>query len=79
MLMLTMDMGRTGAMAVTHATVASRVGNLTVVARGDMVVGLYFPSHWYRPDPAGFGPGSDIGFDAVREQIGAYFAGDGRS
>jgi methylated-DNA-[protein]-cysteine S-methyltransferase len=74
--MLTMEKGPTGATAVTHARIASRVGNLTVVAGGGMVVGLYFPGHWYRPDPASFGPCSYIGFDAVRDQIGQYLAGD---
>ncbi len=40
------------------------------------VVGLYFPHHWYRPDPAGFGPRDDAGFEDVRDQIGEYLAGD---
>ena len=74
--MLKMDNGSAEATAVTHATVASQVGNLTIVARGGIVVGLRFPNHRYRPDPAGFGPCSDIGFDAVRNQIGQYLAGD---
>jgi methylated-DNA-[protein]-cysteine S-methyltransferase len=76
--MLTMDKGPTGAAAVTHAMIASQVGNLTVVACGGLVVGLYFPRHWYRPDPASFGICSDIGFDVVRDQIGQYLAGDRR-
>jgi methylated-DNA-[protein]-cysteine S-methyltransferase len=76
--MLTVDKGRTGATAVTHATIATQVGNLTLVARGGVVVGLYFPGHWYRPDPASFGICGDIGFDVVRDQIGQYLAGDRR-
>ncbi len=76
--MLTMDKGPTGAAAVTHAMIASQVGNLTVVACGGLVVGLYFPRHWHRPDPASFGICSDIGFDVVRDQIGQYLAGDRR-
>ena len=40
------------------------------------MVGLYFPSHWYRPDPASFGTCSDIGFDTVRDQISQYLAGE---
>jgi methylated-DNA-[protein]-cysteine S-methyltransferase len=40
------------------------------------VVGLYFPSHGYRTHPASFRPCRDIGFDAVRDQIGQYLAGD---
>jgi methylated-DNA-[protein]-cysteine S-methyltransferase len=76
--MLTVDNGSTRAPAVTHTTIASRLGDLTVVARDGIVVGLYFPGHWYRPDPASFGPRGDAGFDAARDQIGQYFAGDRR-
>ena len=61
---------------MTHTTIASKLGELTVVARDGIVVGLYFPGHWYRPDPASFGPRGDAGFDAARDQIGQYFAGD---
>jgi methylated-DNA-[protein]-cysteine S-methyltransferase len=75
-LMLTMDKRLAGTGVVTHTTIPSRVGELTVAARGDTVVGLYFPGHWHRPDPASFGPCRDIGFDAVRDQIGQYLAGD---
>jgi methylated-DNA-[protein]-cysteine S-methyltransferase len=74
--MLTMAMGSAGAAVVTHTTIASKLGEVTVVARQGTVVGLYFPNHWYRPDPAGFGPRSDIGFDAVHDQISQYLAGD---
>ena len=42
--MLTMEMGPAGAAAVTHTTIASQLGDLTVVARGGIVVGLYFPA-----------------------------------
>ncbi len=73
--MLTMDKGSAGAAAVTHTTIASKLGELTVVACRGAVVGLYFPSHWHRPDPASFGLCSDIGFDAVRDEIGQYLAG----
>jgi methylated-DNA-[protein]-cysteine S-methyltransferase len=76
--MLTVDKRATGTAAVTHATIASQVGTLTVVARGGIVVGLYLAGHWYRPDPASFGLCSGIGFDVVREQIAQYFAGDRR-
>jgi methylated-DNA-[protein]-cysteine S-methyltransferase len=60
---------------VAHTTIASRLGDLTVVARGAAVVGLYFRSHWHQPDPASFCPRADVGFDAVRDQIGQYLAG----
>jgi methylated-DNA-[protein]-cysteine S-methyltransferase len=63
---------------VTHTAIASRLGELTVVARDGAVTGLYFPHHWYMPDRAGFGERSDAGFGEVREQFGEYLAGDRR-
>jgi methylated-DNA-[protein]-cysteine S-methyltransferase len=42
------------------------------------MVGLYFPGHRYRSDPASFGPCEEAGFDAVRDQIGQYLSGDRR-
>jgi methylated-DNA-[protein]-cysteine S-methyltransferase len=76
--MLTIDKGSAAATTVAHTTIASKLGELTVVARGDTVVGLYFPRHWHRPDPASFGPCRDVGFDRVGGQIGQYLAGDRR-
>jgi methylated-DNA-[protein]-cysteine S-methyltransferase len=64
--------------AATHTTIASRLGELTVVARDGAVTGLYFPHHWYMPDRASFGERNDAGFGAVREQLGEYLAGDRR-
>ena len=64
--------------AATHTTLASELGDLTVVARGGAVVGLYFPHHWYMPDRAGLGERSDVGFDDVRDQLGEYLAGERR-
>ena len=61
---------------MTHTTIASELGDLTVVARGGTVVGVYFPGHWYRPDSSSFGSRRDIGFEAVRDQIAEYLAGD---
>jgi methylated-DNA-[protein]-cysteine S-methyltransferase len=74
--MITMDKGPEGTAAVTHSVIVSKLGDLTVAARDGAVVGLYFPGHWYRPDSALLGPYSDAGFDAVREQIEEYLAGD---
>ena len=69
--MLAMDHGPLRATAAAHTTIPSKLGELTVVARGATLVGLYFPGHWYWPDPASFGPGREIGFDAVRDQTGS--------
>jgi methylated-DNA-[protein]-cysteine S-methyltransferase len=64
--------------ARTHTAVISPLGDLTVVGHEGSVVGLYFRHHWHRPDPADFGPRSDVGFDDVRDQIGEYLAGERR-
>jgi methylated-DNA-[protein]-cysteine S-methyltransferase len=62
-------------MATVHTVVDSPVGELTLVADDEVLIGVYFHSHWYRPDPATFGPRVDDGFqDAVR-QLAEYFAG----
>jgi methylated-DNA-[protein]-cysteine S-methyltransferase len=62
----------------THTTIASRLGELTVVARDGAVTGLYFPHHWYTPDLASFGARNDAGFNDVREQLAEYLAGHRR-
>lgn len=65
-------------MSRRHAIVDTPVGELTVVAVADAVVGVYFPHHWYLPDE-GFGAKTDIAGDpvmeAVRDQLGEYFDG----
>jgi methylated-DNA-[protein]-cysteine S-methyltransferase len=62
----------------THTTIASRLGELTVVARDGAVTGLYFPHHWYLPDRASFGERNDAWFHHVRDQLAGYLAGDRR-
>ena len=61
-----------------HTILATRLGNLTIVRDADAVVGLYFPHHWYRPDPATFGPRTDTGFEDVSSQLEEYLAGERR-
>jgi methylated-DNA-[protein]-cysteine S-methyltransferase len=65
-----------GAVEMTHTRIASELGDLTVVARNGTVVGLYFPGHWYRPEPASFGRCRHFGFDGVRHQISQFLGGD---
>ena len=72
--MTTMTASPTGTR--THTVLDSPVGRLTVVADDGAVCGLYFPAHQRRPDPATFGPRTDDGFGAVREQLVEYFAGE---
>jgi methylated-DNA-[protein]-cysteine S-methyltransferase len=59
-----------------HTILPTRLGELTIVREGESIVGLYFPHHWYRPDPSTFGPRTDEGFDDVVAQVQAYLAGE---
>jgi methylated-DNA-[protein]-cysteine S-methyltransferase len=42
-------------MDTRHAVVETPLGEITIVASGGSVVGLYFPHHWYRPAAETFG------------------------
>jgi methylated-DNA-[protein]-cysteine S-methyltransferase len=65
-------------MATAHSLVESPLGELTLVADDGTLIGLYFPHHWYRPDPQTFGPRVDGGFEAARRQLAEYLAGQRR-
>ena len=60
----------------THTVLASPIGPLTVVTADGALCGLYFPAHKRLPDPETFGQRTDDGFEAVRDQLAAYFAGE---
>jgi methylated-DNA-[protein]-cysteine S-methyltransferase len=60
---------------MTTTTMDSPVGELTLVADDGGLTGVYFPHHWYRPDPATFGRPADAGFGEVKSQLTEYFAG----
>ena len=61
---------------MTHALLATSLGELTVVRDDEALTGLYFPRHWPRPDRAAFGPRADAGFEDMARQLGEYLAGD---
>jgi methylated-DNA-[protein]-cysteine S-methyltransferase len=61
-----------------HTVVPTTLGQLTLVRNRDGLCGLYFPHHWYLPDPATFGPRSDEGFDEAVGQLGEYLGGQRR-
>jgi methylated-DNA-[protein]-cysteine S-methyltransferase len=63
-------------MTATHTTIDSPVGELTLLARDGTLRGVYFPGHWYPPDPATLGSRTDEGFDVVERQLAEYFAGE---
>ena len=60
----------------------SAIGPLTIVRDDEGITGAYYPGHWTRPDPAGFGPrvdaADDRSFDAVIAQLSEYLAGEHR-
>jgi methylated-DNA-[protein]-cysteine S-methyltransferase len=63
-------------MTATHTTIDSPFGELTLTARNGVLSGLYFPGHWYMPDPDAFGVRSEHGFEPARRQLAEYFAGE---
>ena len=58
-----------------HTVLATRLGELTIVRDGELLTGLYFPHHWYKPSPASFGPRSGQGFGEVTRQLREYLDG----
>ena len=67
-------------MNTRHAVIDSPLGELTLVADGGALIGLYFRHHWYRPPAEAFGPGVDAKSDALlaeaQAQLDDYLAGD---
>ena len=67
-------------MNTRHTVIDSPLGELTLVADGDALIGLYFRHHWYRPSAETFGPRVDARTDDVlaetQSQLDDYLAGD---
>jgi methylated-DNA-[protein]-cysteine S-methyltransferase len=63
-------------MSTTHTTIDTPLGELTLVAEGGALSGVYFPGHWTRPDPATFGERSEHGFEQIERQLAEYLAGE---
>lgn len=59
-----------------YTTYDSPVGELTLVADGEVLTGVYFRHHWYRPDPSTFGPLVPDALPDVRRQLDEYFTGE---
>jgi methylated-DNA-[protein]-cysteine S-methyltransferase len=66
-------------MTIRHGVLDSPLGELTLVAEDDALIGLYFRHHWYRPATASFGPLVDVESDDVlataATQLTDYLAG----
>jgi methylated-DNA-[protein]-cysteine S-methyltransferase len=67
-------------MYTRHAVIDTPLGDLTVVAEDDALIGVYFPHHWTNPAQDGFGVKVEINDDAVlssvRDQLVEYLNGD---
>lgn len=63
-------------MTTSHTIIDTQMGDLTLVAAGGVLTGVYYPGHWTNPDRTAFGPRSDEGFDEVERQFGEYLAGE---
>jgi len=63
-------------MSATHTTIESPLGDLTLVAAGGVLSGLYFPGHWYPPGRDVLGTRSESGFEQAEAQLAEYFGGE---
>jgi methylated-DNA-[protein]-cysteine S-methyltransferase len=62
-------------LTVRHRIVETSLGALTLVGIDASLTGLYFPGHWTRPNPAGFGAHAPTAFADAARQLGEYLAG----
>jgi methylated-DNA-[protein]-cysteine S-methyltransferase len=66
-------------MTTRHAVIEGPLGELTLVAEDDALIGVYFRHHWYRPSADTFGPRVDAESDDLlwktRNQLTEYLAG----
>jgi methylated-DNA-[protein]-cysteine S-methyltransferase len=67
-------------MNTRHAVIDGPLSELTLVADGDSLVGVYFRHHWYRPSTDTFGPRVNAEDDSLlaeaRAQLAEFLAGD---
>lgn len=65
-----------------HATISTAIGNITLVASGDALIGVYFPHHWVGADRALRGSEVEIDTDPVlapaTTELTQYLAGERR-
>lgn len=64
-----------------HAVVQTALGELTMVADGPALVGIYFPNHWHLPPESDYGivsDSSDEVFAAAIIELNEYAAGERR-
>ena len=68
-------------MSTRHIVAETTLGELTLVAEGRAVTGVYFHHHIRRPAESSFGErvASDVLLDEAAQQIRAYLAGERRA
>jgi methylated-DNA-[protein]-cysteine S-methyltransferase len=61
-----------------HATVSTQLGDLTLVASGDALIGVYFPHHWVKPTATTLGDKveDDPVLTEAARQLTQYLAGE---
>jgi len=66
-------------MSIRHAVIHSALGELTLVADGEALTGVYFPHHWYRPSTETFGLPAVAHHDTLlaeaKRQLNDYLVG----
>jgi methylated-DNA-[protein]-cysteine S-methyltransferase len=66
-------------MSTRHCTIDTALGELTLVAQHDTLIGVYFPGHWHLPKGTDFGPlvagPDDALFTEVTGQLAEYLDG----
>jgi methylated-DNA-[protein]-cysteine S-methyltransferase len=69
-------------MQTRHTVIDSPLGDLTLVADGDTLTGVYFRQHWHPPKAEALGqyvePAADELFGRATEQLAEYLAGGRR-
>jgi methylated-DNA-[protein]-cysteine S-methyltransferase len=69
-------------MYTRHATIDTKLGEITLVASDAAIVGIYYPGHWVKPERGLVGDDVNADLDPVlsvaAEQLHEYFAGERR-
>lgn len=60
-------------MYTRHAVIATRIGELTLVATDDALVGVYYPGHWVGAERALLGDEVDVQADEFMSDVAAQF------
>lgn len=63
-----------------HTQIETALGDLTLVADGEQLTGLYFPEHWHLPEASMFGERVDADTDDVfvlaKAELDEFLAGE---